>query len=384
MIERERNHRLGYSLFALSCALAFMLPPSGCAWGVQGHQVIAAIAEDMLTPGAKAEVAKILGPAGGPATLASVSTWADDIRILRPETRPWHYVTIQISEARYDSTRADSSDVVKALKRQSAILANPGSERYAREEALKWVVHLAGDLHQPLHAGEDHDKGGNLREVKVNRRGYKLHAVWDFVLLERLRLSADSLRGMLEREIAADPGFIQRNASGTVEDWTNETHAKTAACYRWHGKAMPKGIKVRLDKDYVDKATIAVFEQLKIAGTRLAFLINCDLDPGSQAKALPPLKLPAGWREDKGDFFRQAEEIRAGPEPESAIPKKDREPAGSGQARIQAGKYAWSANSQVFHYAECAEVARIKKKNLRHGNQPPAGLRLHQGCPNPR
>ncbi|MDB5050041.1 MAG: nuclease [Fibrobacteres bacterium] len=352
----------------------------------------------MLTPGAKAEVKKILGPAGGSVSLASISTWADDIRMLRPETRPWHYVTLQIGEPRYDSTHADSANVVKALKRQLAILAKPDADRYAREEALKWVVHLVGDLHQPLHTGEDHDKGGNLQKVKVNRRTYNLHAVWDYVLLERLHLSLDSLHGMLEREIAADPAFIQRNASGTVEAWTDETHAKAAKCYLLRGKPLRKGIKIQLDKDYVDAATLTVFEQLKIAGVRLAFALNRALDPGSKT-AVAPLARPApGWRDDKGAFFRQADEIRetaggaeeadtvsaAKPPAAAAQAAKHAKPARSHGARIPEGRYSWSVNSDVYHFSECAEVARIKKKNLRTGDVPPLGMRLHAGCPVPR
>ncbi len=374
----HRNPFHFLSAWAPILAWLFWAPPPACAWGAQGHQVIAAIAEDMLTPGAKAAVKKILGPGGGAVSLASVSTWADDIRMLRPETRPWHYATIQIAETRYDPAHADSVDVVKALTRELAILGDPASERYAREEALKWVVHLVGDLHQPLHVGEDHDKGGNLDQVKVNRRSYNLHAVWDFVLLERLHLSTDSLRGMLEREIAADPGFIERNASGTVAQWTDGTHAKSAACYLLRGRPIPKGIKVQLDKDYVNAATAAIFGQIKLAGVRLAFSLNRALDPDAKIRAVPPARPPQGWHEDRDDFFRQADSIRDGAEGPGG---KVSEPRHSRASRPPEGRYAWSANSQVYHLSGCADVGRIKKKNLRSGDHPPPGLRLHAGCP---
>ncbi|HKP97076.1 MAG TPA: S1/P1 nuclease [Fibrobacteria bacterium] len=365
------------------------------AFGVLGHQVIASLAEDMLTPKAKAEVKNILGPAGGSASLASISTWADDIRMLRPETRPWHYVTIQIREARYDSSRADSANVVKALKRQLAILAAPDADRYAREEALKWIVHLTGDLHQPLHAGEDHDKGGNLAKVKVNRRTYSLHEVWDYVLLERLHLPLDSLRGMLERDIAADPDFIRRNAAGSVEDWTDGTHAESAACYLLRGKPMRKGIKVRLDKDYVQAATLTVLAQLKIAGVRLAFALNRALDPESHVAAVSPAKPSAGRRGDPGAYFARADAIREAAGDADAVDsvagagaaapaRENAEPAKSRGPRIPEGKYAWSVNSGAYHFSACADVARIRKKNLRSGNAPPPGMRLHAGCPIPR
>ena len=282
------------------------------AFGALGHQVIGGIAEDMLTPKAKAEVDSLLatsGASGGPGTLASVSTWADEIRTLRPHTRPWHYVTIQIGEAGYDSTRADSVNIIKALKRQLDVLATPSAGRYAREEALKWVVHLVGDLHQPLHAGEDRDKGGNLAKVKVNRRTHNLHEVWDHVLLERLHLPPDSLRFMLERRMAADAGFVPRYARGTVESWADDTHSKSRGCYLLAGKPMRKGIKVQLDKAYLHAATLTVLEQMEKGAVRLAFALNRALDP--KAGTMPALRPHPGYRgpADSAAFFVLADSI---------------------------------------------------------------------------
>jgi hypothetical protein len=362
--------------------LSAAVRPAG-AFGVLGHQVIAAIAEDMLTPKAKAEVNSLLATsgaagtssgAGGPSTLASASTWADEIRTLRPHTRPWHYVTLQISEAGYDSARADSTNVIKAIKRQLDVLATPGADRYAREEALKWVVHLVGDLHQPLHAGEDHDKGGNLAKVKVNRRTYNLHEVWDHVILERLHLPLDSLRPMLERRMAADTGFAARYAQGTVESWADDTHAKARACYLVNGRPMRKGIKMQLDKAYLDAATLILLEQMEKGAVRLAFALNRALDPqGSKAMRVAPLR--AGPR-GAGDaaFFASADPIA-----DAAVSASDT--SGASDASDAVGAYAWSVNSGVFHHSSCADVVRIQKKHLRRGDSPPPGKKLHKGCP---
>src|SRR5690606_13803783 len=166
-----------------------------------------------------------------------------------------------------------------------------------------------GDLHQPLHVGEDRDKGGNLTKVKVNRRTHNLHAVWDNVLLERLNLPADSLRIRLEREIAADPGFVGRNAQGTVEDWVDEVHARTARCYVLHGKPMPKGIKVQLDRAYVRAATLEILDLLKTGGVRLAFVLNASLDPGTPSAPILPASAPAGPRGNAEAWFAQADAI---------------------------------------------------------------------------
>lgn len=453
-------------LFLCLSALSMGAIPAG-AWGVLGHQVIASLAEDMLTPKAKAEVVKILAPAGGSTSLASISVWADDVKSLRPNTRAWHYITIQIKDtgAKADPARADTPNVVTALERQLAILRKPAADRYAREEALKWVVHLVGDLHQPLHAGEDRDKGGNLMQVRVNRRAHNLHAVWDYVLLERLKLPADSLRLLLEREIAAEPIWLDRNAQGTPRDWAKASHALAAACYLQHGKPLRKGIKQQLERDYLREATLTSLSQIKLAGARLAFALNEALDSGGFGTGLPR---PGGKRPGADDYFAntgdkadQADPATAadgdtgmaptagqrglagagkaagraakGANPPDAdapppagedpgddglsgamrrIPESqaaDREPAGAkapgtrAEEAAPAGaapratkkaprealptvvykRYAWSANSGVYHYSICADVRRILRKNLHTEDQAPANRELHPGCPVP-
>ena len=373
----SRNWR-GNFLLGLCLALG---AGDGFGFGDLGHRLVGALAQDMLGPRARAKMAQVLGPEGGAVAvvdgmrlpaLARAATWADEIRMLRPETRPWHYVTLQLAEPGYDPARAGSPNVVIACNRALRTLRDPGADRYAREEALKWAAHLIGDLHQPLHVGEDHDKGGNLAQVKLGRRSYNLHQVWDHALLERLNLDFESLRSMLARDIAADPAFLRRNARGTVEDWVNETHRKTAQCYLLHGKAggkageaMRKGGKVALDRDYARAATLTVLEQIKIAAARLAFAVNGALDPGGALS--PPAASPAGAGPD---YFAKADTSEAA--------GRGRPPEPPAAAR---GRFAWSVHSQVYHFAECAAVGKIKRKNLHFSDTPPPGMELHAGCP---
>jgi hypothetical protein len=427
----------GAAKAALPLIMAIGLGLAAPAWpfGEFGHQLVGALAEDMLTPKARAQAHALLGPEGGPATLAAASTWADAIRALRPATRPWHYITFQIDDPSPDVARADTPNAVTALDRELAVLSSPGADRYAREEALKWVIHLVGDLHQPLHAGERHDKGGNLMRVKVNRRTYALHAVWDYVLLERLHLTLDSAKAMLEDGIAADPAWISRNAQGTPARWALETHGLSSACYVLHGKAMPAGRKVQLDREYVRDATLASLEQIKRAGARLAFALNRALDPGSGLPALrngspdssraPPraaLRDSARVAAGKGaadpgpaararprrppapaDWFAHADSLREDPAGEDSDADADANGKAHAEAKPPPGghaaqdvparkpkrgktplaRFAWSANSKVYHYSECADVKRILKKNLSTSDIPPPDKALHAGCPLP-
>ncbi len=366
------------------------LPERIFAWGELGHGLIADLAQDMMTPAARTRALALLGPPSGGGAggaggrLSTVAAWADEIKGLRPSTRTWHYVTLQADSPGYASALAagrppDSPNVVTALTASLAVLADVGAGRYAREEALKWTIHLVGDMHQPLHVGEDRDRGGNLAKVKVGRRTRNLHEVWDHVLLERLNLPADSLRALLARSLAADPAFIDRHAGGTPAAWTDETHAKTAACYMLHGRRMRRGIAVSLDRTYLRPNTLAALAQIKIAAVRLAWALNRALDP-----AAPPrpraLSAPRGTvAADSAAYFRSAD-----PDPEAVaegapeVPAKAAPGAASPGGR---GRYAWSVHSKVYHFADCADAARIKPKNLKRGDVPPPGLTLHPGCP---
>ena len=367
----------------LAFALLLATASRALAFGEVGHQVIAALAQDMLTPKAKTQVRSILAAANGGGSnvdLAKVAVWADMIRGLRPETRAWHFVTLQIGDPGYNPAVTDTPNVVTALERQRALLCQPNADRYVREEALKWVIHLVGDLHQPLHVGEDHDKGGNLAMVKLNRRSYKLHAIWDDVLLQRLHLGPDSLHAMLARQIAADTSVLSLNAQGSVRAWVDETHAKSPNCYILHGKRMPKGIKVGLDKEYVHDATLIVLDQLKIASIRLAFVLNSALDPHGLKIMVPPVCTQLTDRSANPEaFFTHSDSVPVTVAEPSPVALPGHPP--SYRSTSRKARFVWSANSQVYHFSNCADAIRIKRKNLRTGDMPPPGLSLHAACP---
>ncbi|MBU0589181.1 MAG: S1/P1 nuclease [Gammaproteobacteria bacterium] len=178
--------RLSLSLI-LGGVLAFCIPIQSFAWGWLGHQVIATLAEQQLTPAARGQVQRLLALEPG-ATLASISTWADENRA--PMTARWHYVNLPRGNCVYDAVRdcPDGNCVVRAIQAQIEILKSDAPDP-KKLLALKYLVHFVGDVHQPLHAGYADDRGGNQYQVNAFGKGSNLHALWDSGML--MHISAD-------------------------------------------------------------------------------------------------------------------------------------------------------------------------------------------------
>ncbi|WP_225730270.1 MULTISPECIES: S1/P1 nuclease [unclassified Nocardia] len=182
-----------------ACALAATMsvaPPTANAWGRQGHSTSAAIADTRLTAAARAEVDRLLAGEPDP-TLAGVANWADQVRADDPElgkrSAPWHYVNIAENGCVYDPAvnGNDGQNVIEALRTQTAILADRTRPDADRGQALKFVVHFVGDIHQPMHAGYAGDRGGNEFTVNYLGRDTNLHSVWDSRMLDTRRSTDD-------------------------------------------------------------------------------------------------------------------------------------------------------------------------------------------------
>ena len=182
-----------------TCVVAGLLlwSPWAWAWTGLGHRLVVRLAQPALTPATQAALFSLLSHEPG-ATLESLSTWADDHR--DPATAAWHYVNFPRGECRYVPERdcPDGLCVVAALQRQLAVLASDAPAQ-ARLLALKYVTHLAADIHQPLHAGFADDRGGNRYPLQVAGVDTNLHALWDAGLGQ---LSADRLTGLEARLVA--------------------------------------------------------------------------------------------------------------------------------------------------------------------------------------
>jgi hypothetical protein len=245
--------RTGLSILMILCVTNVY------AWGKQGHQVVAKLAETQLDAKARTEVDRLLAMETG-ATLSSISTWPDEQR--SPATSHWHYVNFPRDTCTYDAARdcPDGNCVVRAIGKQFEILASNAPDE-TRLKALKYVVHFVADVQQPLHAGYGDDKGGNSYQLQAFNKGSNLHALWDSGLIGNLKEDADTLTNRL---------LAKRNVLNAPD--LNMAHAAEESCkiVGATGFYPPRTV----GQDYVAQYTPVLEQQLVVAGARLAGLLN--------------------------------------------------------------------------------------------------------------
>jgi hypothetical protein len=297
---------------------AFATVPSAGAWGCKGHQTVAMIAEKHLTPEARQLVQKLLSEnpidpklsryCGGAVhdAMADASTWADDVRGER-KNGPWHYIDIPRGAERgpLDSFCGTEGCVTKAISEQLAILKDKDADAAKRAEALRYLIHFVGDLHQPLHTTTNADEGGNCVPVKYFRRSPRernhsyspnLHGLWDGAIPERDAEGAEAAEyaDTLDALFSGDMEGWQKGGIH-LEDWTWEGHEYAESVV--YGNLTPKiavepNVAVHACTDdnnigdrllhqnimageaYQEKAAPVVEKRLAEAGVRLAMILN--------------------------------------------------------------------------------------------------------------
>ena len=305
----KRTAALFLSLAAALSAAA--LPRTAAAWGHEGHSIVAGIAYARLTPAARAELDRILG-GDFEITDYEIASWADNIRGNKdyaeryPGNSGWHFIDFDVQQwydESFSLTPSESgNDIVGQIYRWRDDLAEPGKlEGPARLDAVRFLVHLVGDMHQPLHCAYRYgDMGGNMLPVHSftganyafdentpMEWGYpSLHSVWDESLVREL-LGNRSVRAMirlLDREITPEDAAAW-TFRPDVLSWAADSYwlARKQA-YRWtDGTKVPfKWSRPGMDltrENYVDSHLPIVREQLKKAGVRLALLLDQALDP---------------------------------------------------------------------------------------------------------
>ncbi len=251
-------------LTSIVLAASLALPLQAQAWGFEAHRLIASVAEQQLTPAAKAEVKRLLALEPG-ATLSSISTWADETR--SRENGPWHYVNFPRGTCTYEKPRDCPSGacVVEAIDAQVSILKSkaPDADRLV---ALKFVAHLVGDIHQPLHAGYGDDRGGNTFQVQGFGKGSNLHSLWDTGLLVNSPGGATAIKA----EISAALTGVATAQPAAPAKWAMESCkiVETPGFY-------PETHTV--DQAYLGKHEITLKNRLNAAAKRLAEVLNDSL-----------------------------------------------------------------------------------------------------------
>jgi hypothetical protein len=272
--------------------------PAAFAWGPQGHRTSAAIADELLSPQARAAVRLLLaddrdkfGRLSHRTSLEAISTWADEIRGTPAAHPRWHYENIPVCGRASKVQDCPGGECnTEQLPRLIGIVGDAHASLQDRNVALKWVVHLVADLHQPLHAADNDDAGGNrvavaLEGVRTRGRA-ELHGVWDNELVQLTLGTRGRQRpppNLAELARAAQ-GLLHRKGQASPEVWAEESNtlARTVA-YRFPGfqcDARPAQIVV-LDAGYQRAAEHVIFERLLLAGARLAGVLNQTLGSSS-------------------------------------------------------------------------------------------------------
>jgi hypothetical protein len=246
-----------------------LVPTRAFAWGSEGHRIVAEIAEQHLEPNTAKQVRDLLAIENS-TTLADVANWADQIRPQRRETASWHFVDIPVSAAGYDAARdcAGGNCVVAKIEQFTAELRDKSLSPRDRLEALKFLVHFVGDVHQPLHASDNNDRGGNEVRVTFGVRRTNLHAVWDTGILAPA-VNGDERAYALQLDKRISPQQIAQRSKGSPEQWANESHEIAVSLI--YGKLAHSG---KLPADYASETLPTINQQLLDAGLRLSFLLN--------------------------------------------------------------------------------------------------------------
>ncbi len=177
-------------------------------WGTKGHEIIAAIAEPQLTNTARKRIKELL-PQG--TTLADASTWPDKAGRQIPDMDAYHFINFPKDANTYDQQRDCKlrNCIIEAIAWYLQVLKSPDAPRNEKRTALRFVAHLVGDIHQPLHAGFAEDRGGNSVEVRFNGRKENLHSLWDTALVELEQRDA-------HRDRSANPSCGNRGGSAAM------------------------------------------------------------------------------------------------------------------------------------------------------------------------
>lgn len=251
-----------YGILSVLCIVSIIL----ISWGFKGHKTVASIADRHLTPEAKAVVKELLGNE----SIQDVSTWADEARN-QPEyktTGNWHFINLPLG-----LSKSEFKDSVKNLKAENlyqayhtmiAEINDPNLSKAKKTVALKFIIHLIGDAHQPMHISRAEDKGGNTIQVQFMGKGTNLHTLWDSKLIDYQNLAVEEMAG----SDSVSRRQIRKWQRAKPMQWIYESYQISSQIYA----SAPTGSI--LGEEYY-KANIGIVNQrMEMAGIRLAGVLN--------------------------------------------------------------------------------------------------------------
>ena len=270
--------------------LTLAISPAALAWSALGHRMVGELAQRHISPAALAQVELLLAGEPDP-TLAGVADWADRLRDLDPErfkaTSRWHYVNTPPGlDCDYDAARdcPGGNCVIGAIQAQRRILADRSQPLEARRDALKFIVHFVGDVHQPMHANNHDDLGGNRYQVSLRTElqpeayarkyyvdgvmGTNLHSIWDYYILGTEGLSLAQYSDRLDA--LPWPPMPADGPQTGPEAWAGESCRLIEARHVY-----PDGHK--MDRSYLDEYRPLAEQRVRQAAWRLAQILDADL-----------------------------------------------------------------------------------------------------------
>lgn len=268
------RQKVGLSVAVAAC-MWLVGASQALAWGAKGHRVVAEVSAHYLSAKAIAEIQFLL-ESNDPQVFLAASVWADEVRPQRRETGPWHYVSRPIGSASFDYSRDCAGDncVIGKIYEFTRILSDKQLAKPVRAEALKFLIHFVGDIHQPLHAIDNNrDRGGNAVWVRLTGKTNNLHSVWDTDLVDKMGKTSSPIARELIKGIRRDQ--IARAATSKPEDWAAESFAIAKdVIYPRSSGINTKETPILLPDTYVADMTPIVAERIRLGGIRLAILLN--------------------------------------------------------------------------------------------------------------
>ncbi len=239
----------------------FVTLESAVAWGPTGHRVVGEVAQRYLDRSAEKGLEKLVGKEG----LGMMANWPDFIKSDRSfdYAQPWHYVTIPEGQTYEQSEKEPKGDIVEAIGRMINILKDKHESKENKIQALKFLVHFVGDIHQPLHVGKPGDRGGNDVKVKWFGKEVNLHHLWDEELIEFQKLSYTEYATALD---IVDKSTIKAWMKDDINVWIKESMDLRSTVYDVGNGA--------LSYDYNFKTIAHVNRRLLQGGVRLAAILN--------------------------------------------------------------------------------------------------------------